>query len=43
MMSEDLIKLLEQFLHDNELEWEWFEKIESLNKSIDKELKTLKK
>ena len=30
MMSEDLIKLLEQFLHDNELEWEWFEKIESL-------------
>ncbi|ARI81991.1 hypothetical protein BH695_2712 [Microcystis aeruginosa PCC 7806SL] len=27
MMSEDLIKLLEQFLHDNELEWEWFEKI----------------
>jgi len=39
MMSEDLIKLLEQFLHDNELEWEWFEKIESFCKSYSLNIK----
>ncbi|WP_212567849.1 hypothetical protein RVR34_02005 [Microcystis aeruginosa FBCC-A68] len=38
-MSEDLIKLLEQFLHDNELEWEWFEKIESFCKSYSLNIK----